>query len=616
MANLRISELDFENIKKNLKAFLTTYKNNDGDVIFSDYEFEGSSLSILIDLLAYNTHYNAYMTNMLANEMFLDSAVKRESTVSIAKHLGYVPASTVSARAILTFDVLDPANDPATLTLERFTIFNTIIGNTVYNFVNLDPVTIESRNGSYTFTDVELVEGTPLEISYRVSNPGPSEKFEIPNDNVDITTLKVLVQNSFTDTTTEAFFRNDDIAEAASTSNIFYVEEDQFGKYVIHFGDGVLGKKLTSGNIVRIQYLVSNGSVCNVAGNIQQTFTTSAKVADGTIVSPILARRNSTGGSDRETVESIKFNAPKFFATYNRAVTASDYKAIIKKRYPFVESIAAWGGETNVPPKYGKVILSLKPYTGYVISDAIKQQIAEDILSSRSVMAIRPEFVDPEYIYIGINSEITFDKNVAARSDNFIRSSADSVIRNYFARNLQQFDNDFVYSRLTRLIDESDTSIIGNLTKLHIQRRIRPVVNQQNIYANENSIKFNNPIVRQTLRSTSFNFSVDDVLLSCKLADRSISFESDIGAIDIVNFDGTEVVLENIGSINYSTGELTMVNFFFNGYSDNASDIRINVEPDNLNIQAQNNQILVLDDSAQNTNILKEAGLRITMIGR
>lgn len=616
MANLRISELDFENIKKNLKAFLTTYKNNDGDVIFSDYEFEGSSLSILIDLLAYNTHYNAYMTNMLANEMFLDSAVKRESTVSIAKHLGYVPASTVSARAILTFDVLDPANDPATLTLERFTVFNTIIGNTVYNFVNLDPVTIESRNGSYTFTDVELVEGTPLEISYRVSNPGPSEKFEIPNDNVDITTLKVLVQNSFTDTTTEAFFRNDDIAEAASTSNIFYVEEDQFGKYVIHFGDGVLGKKLTSGNIVRIQYLVSNGSVCNVAGNIQQTFTTSAKVADGTIVSPILARRNSTGGSDRETVESIKFNAPKFFATYNRAVTASDYKAIIKKRYPFVESIAAWGGETNVPPKYGKVILSLKPYTGYVISDAIKQQIAEDILSSRSVMAIRPEFVDPEYIYIGVNSEITFDKNVAARSDNFIRSSADSVIRNYFARNLQQFDNDFVYSRLTRLIDESDNSIIGNLTKLHIQRRIRPVVNQQNIYANENSIKFNNPIVRQTLRSTSFNFSVDDVLLSCKLADRSISFESDIGAIDIVNFDGTEVVLENIGSINYSTGELTMVNFFFNGYSDNASDIRINVEPDNLNIQAQNNQILVLDDSAQNTNILKEAGLRITMIGR
>lgn len=616
MANLRISELDFENIKKNLRAFLVTYKNNDGDVIFSDYEFEGSSLSILIDLLAYNTHYNAYMTNMLANEMFLDSAVKRESTVSIAKHLGYVPASTVSARALLTFDVLDPANDPATLTLERFTVFNTIIGNTVYNFVNLDPVTIELRNGSYTFTDVELVEGTPLEISYRVSNPGPSEKFEIPNDNVDITTLKVLVQNSFTDTTTEAFFRNDDIAEAAATSNIFYVEEDQFGKYVIHFGDGVLGKKLTSGNIVRIQYLVSNGSVCNVAGNIQQTFTTSAKIADGTIVSPILARRNSTGGSDRETIESIKFNAPKFFATYNRAVTASDYKAIIKKRYPFVESIAAWGGETNVPPKYGKVILSLKPYIGYVISDAIKQQIAEDILSSRSVMAIRPEFVDPEYIYIGINSEITFDKNVAARSDNFIRSSADSVIRNYFASNLQQFDNDFVYSRLTRLIDESDTSIIGNLTKLHIQRRIRPVVNQQNIYANENSIKFNNPIVRQTLRSTAFNFSVDDVLLSCKLKDRSISFESDTGAIDIVNFDGTEVVLENVGSINYSTGVLTMVNFFFNGYSDNATDIRINVEPDNLNIQAQNNQILVLDDSAQNTNILKEAGLRITMIGR
>lgn len=616
MANLRISELDFENIKKNLKAFLSTYKNEDGDVIFSDYEFEGSSLSILVDLLAYNTHYNAYMSNMLANEMFLDSAVKRESAVSIAKHLGYVPSSVVSARAVLTFDVVNPTNDPVTLTMDRFTVFNTIINNTVYNFVNIDPITIEQRNGTYTFTDVELVEGTPLEISYRVSNPGPAEKFVIPNDNVDITTLRVLVQNSFTDTATTAFYVNDDIAEALPDSNIFYVEEDQFGKYVIFFGDGVLGKKLTSGNIVRIQYLASNGSVCNVAGNIQQLFTTSAKIVDGTIVSPILASRNSTGGSDRETLNSIKFNAPKFFATYNRAVTASDYKAIIKKRYPFVESIAAWGGETNVPPKYGKVIISLKPYTGYVISDSIKQQIADDILATRSVMAIKPEFIDPEYIYIGIESEITFDKNTAARADNFIRGSADSVIRNYFSQNLQQFDNDFVYSRLIRLIDDSDTSIIGNLTKLHIQRRIRPVVNTQNIYLNENSIEFNNPIVRDTLRSTAFNFSLNDNLIACKLVDRPVSFESNIGAIDIVNFDGSEVVLADIGTINYSTGTLSMSNFFFNGYSDVANDIRINAEPDNLNIQAKNNQILILDDTIQNTNILREAGLRIRMIGR
>ena len=616
MSNLRIAELDFENIKKNLKDFLKTYKNADGDVVFSDYEFEGSSLSILVDLLAYNTHYNAYIANMLVNEMFLDSAVKRESAVSIAKHLGYVPNSVRNARALITFDVVDPVGYPPTLTLDRFTAFNTTINNIAYSFVNPDPITIEARNSQYTFTDVEIIEGVPLEVSYLVINPGPSEKYNIPNENVDLTTLRVTVQRSFNDTTTTSYTFTDDITETTPTANVYYVEENPQGRYDVFFGDGVLGRKLQPDNIVRLQYLVGNGANCNVSGSIQQIFRTTTTPLGGLIQGQILATRNSSGGTDKENIDSIKFNAPKYFATYNRAVTASDYKAIIQKNFPLIESIAAWGGETNNPPKYGKVIISLKPYEGYTVSNLIKQQIQDTILSTRSVMAITPEFVEPEFIYVGINALVTYDQNIAARSEGLIRGTIDSVIRNYFSVNLQKFDQDFVYSRLISAIDAADTSVLGNITRLHIQKRLRPDIETQNIYINENSIKFNNPLHRNTFRSTAFNFSNNNRVMACRMIDVPNSSTSDTGQVSIVNFDESETVQANIGVLSYITGELTIPNFFFNGYSDVANDIRLNAEPTNLNIQAENNQILILDDTVQNTSILRSSGLRINTVKR
>jgi hypothetical protein len=616
MSNLRIAELDFENIKKNLKDFLKTYKNADGDVVFSDYEFEGSSLSILVDLLAYNTHYNAYIANMLVNEMFLDSAVKRESAVSIAKHLGYVPNSVRNARALITFDVVDPVGYPPTLTLDRFTAFNTTINNIAYSFVNPDPITIEARNSQYTFTDIELVEGVPLEVSYLVINPGPSEKYNIPNENVDLTTLRVTVQRSFNDTTTTSYTFTDDITETTPAANVYYVEENPQGRYDVFFGDGVLGRKLQPDNIVRLQYLVGNGANCNVSGTIQQIFRTTTTPGGGLTQGQIVATRNSFGGTDKENIDSIKFNAPKYFATYNRAVTASDYKAIIQKNFPLIESIAAWGGETNNPPKYGKVIISLKPYEGYTVSNLIKQQIQDTILSTRSVMAITPEFVEPEFIYVGINALVTYDQNIAARSEGLIRGTIDSVIRNYFSVNLQKFDQDFVYSRLISAIDAADTSVLGNITRLHIQKRLRPDIETQNIYINENSIKFNNPLHRNTFRSTAFNFSNNNRVMACRMIDVPNSSTSDTGQVSIVNFDESETVQANIGVLSYITGELTIPNFFFNGYSDVANDIRLNAEPTNLNIQAENNQILILDDTVQNTSILRSSGLRINTVKR
>lgn len=614
MPNLRISELDFANIKQNLKDFLATYKDENNNVIFSDYEFEGSSLSILIDLLAYNTHYNAYLANMLANELFLDSAVKRESAVSIAKQLGYTPRSFRSARATITFEVADPPDNPPSMTLPRYHPFTTTIDNVGYTFVNLDPVTIESSNNKYIFNNVDIAEGTPLEIRYRVLQPGPSEKFEIPNENVDTSTVRVIVQNSFSDPASSLYVLNDDITETSPTSNVFYIDENPLGKYEVYFGDGVLGRKLTDGNIVRIQYLVSNGSNCNVSSSIIQNFGSSQEVEGGTILLPISTTINSNGGANRETLESIRFNAPKFFASYNRAVTSNDYKALIYKANPLIESVSVWGGDQNVPPKYGRVMISLKPYEGYVISEAIKEQITKDILSSKNVMAITPEFVDPEYIWVGINCRIRYDRDVTSSPTSLIRSVVDTTIRRYFEDNLQQFDNDFVYSQLTGLIDDSETSIIGNLTKLHIQKRIRPSINIDNIYDFENTIKMNNPLVKGTVRSTGFNvFFNGDITLS-KIIDVPVT-GSNIGTLNVVTIDGLTTIQTEYGTVNYDTGVITIPALRFIGYSAQATDIRINAEPANLDIQATNNQILVLDNSLQNTPIRREAGLSISVFG-
>lgn len=609
MATLRISELDFINIKRNLKDFLSNYKDADNNVIFSDYDFEGSSLSILIDVLAYNTHYNAYLANMLANELFLDSAVKRESAVSIAKHLGYVPRSITSARASITFEVVEPTGRPQSLTLSRYHPFTTSIDETEYTFVNLDPVTVEQVNGVYIFNNVEIAEGSPFEISYRVINPGTTEKYEIPNQNIDSTTIRVIVQNSYADPTSSLYTVVTDVTELTPESNVFYVEQNPTNKYEVFFGDGVLGRKLTAGNLVRIQYLLSNGSNCNVSSSFVQEFTSSEEVAGGTIATPISTVINSNGGADAESIDSIKFNAPKYYSTYNRAVTANDYKALIRREFPLIESIATWGGDQNVPPRYGKILISLKPYDGYVVSQAVKDQIQSKILDSRGIIGITPEFVDPEYIFVGIDTRVRFDSDTTSADQAIIRRLIDTTIRRYFQDNLQQFDNDFVFSRLTRLIDAAETSIIGNVTKLHIQKRLRPAIGADNIYQYDNVIRMNNALVRGTVRSTAFNFLADNNILLSRIIDDSA------GNLQVISITDNIVLNTNYGTVNYNTGLIAIPSLKFEGYSSGATDIRINAEPVNPDIQANNNQILVLDDSSQNTPIRREIGLRINVVG-
>lgn len=620
MANYKLTELDFDDIKTNLKDFLRTYKDDSGNSIFTDYEFEGSGLSVLIDLLAYNTHYNAYLANMLANELFLDSAVKRESVVSLAKHLGYTPLSTRSAKATINFTVTNPVDFPRTLTLPRYTVFNNDIGGNLLSFVNVEPITIEPVNGQYLFSNVQITEGAPLEYTFRVNSPGPDEKYEIPNDSMDTTTMYVTVQNSTSDTQTTVYSLVEDMTIVGPSSNVYYLEENFSGRYQIYFGDGILGRKLLPGNIVRVEYLVSRGSDGNVSENFVQNFTTGQSVGGG-IITNITTVSNSTGGGLRDKISDIRFKAPKFLSSFNRAVTSSDYKALIEANYPFIESVSVWGGDENTPPVYGKVFIALKPYNGYQITYNTKETIKKYVLENKKVMSIIPEVVDPEYIYIGINSTITYNTKLSALLPNQVKALVNTSIQDYFKNDLQKFDKDFVFSKLSRQIDNTDRSIIGNITKVKIQKRLTPILGIRNELMDFNAIRFNNPLMPGTLLSTRFiivvpleegTLSYVPVIIK-DIPDNNPALLNGTGTTILYNPDTFEIVNTNYGKINYGTGIISLSGLNVYGYPEDTAEIRLTAEPQNFNIKATKNQILVIDDSTLMVPANRLAGLTINV---
>jgi len=611
MANYRLAELDFDDIKVNLKQFLTNYRDKDDNLIFKDYDFDASSLSILIDLLSYNTHYNAYLANMVANEMFLDSVVKRESAVSIAKHLGYTPLSYRSARAKVTFTISNPVGAPATLTLPKFASFTTTINGILYTFSNLDSTTIKPTNGEYTFTDIEIVEGVPLSYTYRVDVSGPGEKYTIPNKNIDTTTIRVTVQNSYADLTTTTYTLADNLEGASATSRIFYLEENPTGYYEIYFGDGVLGKKLSSGNLVRIEYLVSNGSDCNVSNDIEQSFSLGTQVGGVTLPSTIIASSNSTGGDVADTIEEIKFKAPRFLSSFNRAVTANDYKAIIEANYPLVESISVWGGEENVPPLYGKVIISLKPYSGFTISTELKNKIKQDILADKKMMTIIPEFVDPNYLYIGLDTKVKYDPKNSRYTENEIGILVRGKINEYFSTELQKFDKDFVYSKLSKNIDSVDQSIIGNVSSFKLQKRISPTINVVNSYSGPNTIKYANKITSGTIQSTAFYYNINSEIKAVYFKDSYVTTTT--GEIDLIDFYSNKKLTSAVGTIDYTNGIISFPELKPAGFIENTKDIRIYAKMDELDISSTKDLILVIDDSTLDSSSGRTSGLTVTV---
>jgi hypothetical protein len=606
MAELRVTELDFDDIKQNLKTYLQSQDE------FNSYNFEGSGMNVLLNLLAYNTHYNAYLANMIHNEAFLDSAIKRASVVSKAKHLSYVPRSTTAAKAVVDILVNSPTGSPNTLTLNRFTTFTSNVGGSSFTFSNINDVTISPINGQYIFEDVVLYEGTPLTFTYAVSEVGPTVKYEIPNANVDTTTILVTVQNSSSDLTTTVFTKVTDITSVTPTSNVYYLEENYNGRYEIYFGDNILGKQLSAGNIIRIEYLITNGEAANIFDGVTQTFSLNGSIGGSSSVL-VTVIQVSAGGAEAETIDQIKFNAPRNFVSQNRAVTAEDYANIIRQNFAGVESITVWGGEDNDPPIYGKVFISLKPFEGTVISETQKAQIKTDILASRGVVSVIPEFVDPIYTYVGVNANVRYDAKVTTKSTSQIVELVRAAIEGFFTNNLQQFDRNLVYSRLAASIDAADPSIYGNSFSLKLQKRIKPTLNLGQSW----EIRFNTRVHPGDVESTRFFTSINGLLVAVRLADSPNDMPPNYdgsGTMFLINADTNENLL-SVGTVNYATGSMTINNLVVTGFQQNQTDIRITVsqQEDSMNVDVINNEILILDDSTGNRLINRNAGVFISV---
>lgn len=599
MANLRVAELDFDAIKTNLKTFLQAQDE------FSDYDFEGSSLSVLIDLLAYNTHYNAYLANMLMNEMFLDSAVKRSSAVSIAKHLGYTPRSVRSSVANLDILVTNPTGLPPSISMNRFTQFSSTINGTSYTFSTIrDHVAV--RNGTtYSFENIDVVEGVVTSFTFVVADISPDGKYEIPAVDVDTSSLFVTVQNSVSDITLSTYSLATDITGVTSTSKVYFLEQNPLGKYQIYFGDGIIGKQLSLGNIVTVTYLRSSGAVTNVSSTNTQTFSPVSSIAGSSNIS-ITVNSNSTGAKDAETINSIKFNAPKVNAAKNRAVTSEDYEALILANYSGAESISVWGGEDNDPPIYGKVLVSLKPASGFSISQSTKDYIRNTILNSKKMVTVEVDFIDPSYIFLSSTSTVEYNSSLTTLSADAIKTQITNAVSSYFSNELNQFDKKFYYSQLLKVILDSNSAIVNAVLTIKLQKRLDPVLGSNNVFTSTNSIKFRNPIKPGGLTSSFFFVTSGGASLLCKLVDipnDSPPINTGQGSIRLLNALNNNIVTRNIGTVNYSTGEVVISGITPTSYPTGIEDIRINVEIQEsfYNLSLAKNELFVKDDTAANT---------------
>jgi hypothetical protein len=502
---LQITELDFDTIKTNLKSFLKQQTE------FQDYDFEGSGLNVLVNLLAYNTHYNAYYLNMVANESFLDTALLRDSVVSHAKTLGYIPHSKTASTAVINLTIDSGNSTLDTLTIPKGYVFNSdLIDKRIFNFVVMDENTVTKSNTSYHFENLNIKEGELTTYTYTYDEASnPKSVFLLPDADIDTSTITVIVKPSASNTTSTVYNKVTDILDVTAASEVFYLQESKGGKYQIYFGDGTVGKKLDDGSVVAVTYLLTNGDLANKATGFSQT-----SAIGGYTNSIIEVLSVAAGGSDRETVEEIKTSSPLQFTTQNRLVTIKDYESYIKKNYPSIDSLSVWGGEDEVPAVYGKVLISLKPKANYYITEIEKTRILNEIIKPKSIVSVSAEIRDPEFLFILLNTTVKYDSKRTTLSETILKSSIRNAIINYRDTNLNKFSSIFALSKLQDSIDSiSLNGIIGSETVVRLQRRFQPEIGLTSNY----KINFGVPLRRGTItnKMTSTEFvTVDNIGVS------------------------------------------------------------------------------------------------------
>jgi len=569
MANterLNVTELDFDRIKDSLKRFL----NNQAE--FSDYDFESSGLSVLLDILAYNTHYQAFYLNMIANESFLDTASTREALVSLAKGIGYTPRSVTGATAYVDL-VFNPndlgalSNGQATpesrlgteVTLPKGSVFTTELSDKTYAFVTTESVVarpVANSDGGYwvsdnisdgvvpyVASDVKITQGV-FSTSQYIFNSQIDQQFIIPNTGVDTDTISVLVTDSVTSSATEVFTKNENYANLDENSTVFFISEGSDQRFEIYFGDGIVGKKPADGSIIDITYVVpepeaGNGATIFRSDPIRSPFygTGGSTTTYTPTVSTVI---NAGGGADRESIESIRFLAPLNYESQNRAVTKQDYVTAIRTEYPQVETVSVWGGEEASVPIYGNVYVAIKPTEGYFLSTTEKNRIVNDILKPRSVFGITPIIVDPEYTYLRVVSNVTWNSRLTGLTEYTLRDGIRKTILDFGDNNLEKFDEPFRYSPFVTLIDDYDNGIVGNLTTIQMRKEVAPTINVDSNY----EIGFENSIEIGSITSTSFTYNG---IINCALVDKN-------GIVNVVS--GTTNVAEGIGTVDYTEGTI------------------------------------------------------------
>jgi len=585
---LQVSDFDFDDIKANLKSFLQDQSE------FQDYDFEGSGFAVLLDLLAYNTHYLGFNANMLANEMYLDSADIRKNIVSLAKMLGYTPTSPKSPTATIDILLNNVTGNPATVTMAKGTAFTTTVDGETYQFVTNAAHTTAPINGVYTFSNISIFEGTLVTFKYTADSTDVDQRFVIPSVSADTSTLKVSVQNSASDTTTSTYTLATGITSINATSKVYFLQEMEDGKFEVYFGDDVLGNKLDDGNIVILEYIVSNKDEANGASS----FTLSGSIGGYSDVT-LTTVSSAQGGAEAQTKESIRYNAPLQYSAQDRAVTTGDYETIVQSLYPNAQSVSAWGGEDDETPVYGVVKIAIKAASGSTLTNTTKTNLVTQ-LKKYNVASVRPEIVDPETTSILLTTNVKFDQNSANKTADTLKSDILTTLTNYNTNTLTQFDGVFRYSKVTGLIDNTDSSILSNITTLKIRKDFTPtltVSSKYNVYFRNslyNPHSGHNSAAGGILESSGFKVSGDS---------STVFYLDDDGAGNIrrYSFSGATRVYSasNQGTIDYDTGSITINSLSVlsveNIRGEASSKIELTVVPSSNDVVPVRDQILEID---------------------
>jgi hypothetical protein len=608
MPLVNFSNLDFDQIKTTLKDYLRSNPN------FTDYDFEGSNLSTIIDVLAYNTYITSYNANMVANEVFIDSATLRENVVALARNIGYIPRSRKAARATISFFV-DTSNitpTPSSLTLRKGPVASTSgsFGNQSFVFCILEDITVPVFNGIATFEDLEVYQGTRLTSNFTFSSNNLNQRFILPNSGIDTNLISVIVRNNEQSTNSVKYSLQDSLFEVKKDSKVFFLQEIEDERYELIFGDGIFGRKLEEGNFIEVGYITSNGDSAN--GISQFTFsgriTYNRNSIEYTVTSGISLLTTgliASGGENIESVESIKKYAPRIYASQNRALTANDYETLIPaKIYEETESISVFGGEELIPPQYGKVFISIKPRSGDFLPNLIKENIKRD-LKKYAVAGIVPEILDLKYLYVEINSKVYYDTNLAPSSD-FVSSIIQSNTTKYAeSTELNKYGARFKYSKFLKTIDESHESVTSNITTIQIRRDLRVVLDTfaeyQIGFGNEFHIKNMNGY---NIKSSALQVSdISQIVYISDLPNTNRETGSlFLFTVPSPNSTTPTIVKRNIGNINYKKGLITLnpINIQSGKIKDGQTIIEISTTPHSNDVIGLQDLYLQLDISNSN----------------